>query len=179
MRGIQLKFFWLPKEVVYYVVIPMFIILFIYFIFILIYRRKKGTYYYNYVVDYVYSTLGIIFCGLLFCLLLGYCIATLQLLIVNRIIYAYLLLGIFLVILPIIPFSFLVYVIIVYLKNLKRKSRLDADLENKEQIKVQNIQETTENSIPTNEIQNQNIETQVNKKSMIVNYDIEPVKKNG
>ena len=127
----MVKFFWLPKEVIYYVVIPIICILLIYFVFSLIYHRKRGTYYYNYVVDYVYSTLGIIFCGLLFCLLLGYSIATFQILIVNRILSNYILLAVILVILPVVPSCFLVYVVRVYLKNLKRKERLDSDLKKK------------------------------------------------
>lgn len=161
MNGIQLKFFWLPMEVIYYVLIPMFVILLVYLIFALVYKKKKGTYYYNYVVDYVYSTLGIIFCGLLFCLLFGYSIATIQLLIVNKIISRYILFVIILVILPIVPSFFLVYVIRVYIKNLKRKSRLDNDLENKEKEHLEYVKEK---------------EKQKNNK----NYDeIELVKKNG
>ena len=132
---IGIKFFWLPKEVIYYVIIPMIVILIVYFTFYLIYRRKKGTYYYNYVVDYVYSTLGILFCGILFCLLLGYSIATMQILIVNRVIARYIILAIILVILPIIPTVFLIYIIKVYFKNLKRKEGLDKDLENYEKEK--------------------------------------------
>ena len=76
----MLKYFYIPAEVWYYVVIPILIILLIYFVFNLVYHRKKGTYYYNYVVDYVYSTLGVLFCSLLLCLLLGYSIATIQIL---------------------------------------------------------------------------------------------------
>ena len=132
MRGVNVKFFWLPKEVIFYVIIPMIVILLIYFIFALLYKRKKGTYYYNYVVDYVYSTLGILFCGLLFCLLYGYSIATLQILIVNKILSKYIILAIILVILPIIPSCFLVYVIKIYIKNLKRKDILDKELEKRE-----------------------------------------------
>lgn len=79
----MIKFFWMPEEVWYYVVIPIVLILLIYFLFTLFYKKKKGTYYYDYVVDYVYSTLGIVFCSLLFCLLLGYSIATLQILNTN------------------------------------------------------------------------------------------------
>ena len=123
-----MKFFWIPNEVWYYVVIPIVLILLIYFIFYLVYRGKKRTYYYNYVVDYVYSTLGIIFCGLLLCLLLGYSIATFQILYINNALTSYILLDIILVILPIIPASFLVYVTKIYLKNLKRKEILDNDI---------------------------------------------------
>ena len=127
---IYMKFFWIPSAVWYYVVIPIVLILFGYFIFYLVYRNKKNNYYYNYVVDYVYSTLGIIFCGLLLCLLLGYSIATIQILILNNVIKTYILLDIVLIILPIIPASFLVYVIKVYLSNLKRKEVLDNNLNN-------------------------------------------------
>lgn len=123
-----MKFFWIPNEVWYYVVIPIVLILLAYFVFYLVYRRKKGTYYYDYVVDYVYSTLGIIFCGLLLCLLLGYSIATFQILYINNALTSYILLDIILVILPIIPASFLVYVTKIYLKNLKRKEILDNDI---------------------------------------------------
>ncbi|MBR3661583.1 MAG: hypothetical protein IKN63_06795 [Bacilli bacterium] len=132
MSDINYNFFWLPKEVIYYVVIPMILILVAYSIFSLVYRKKKGTKYYNYIVDYVYSTLGIIFCGQLFCLLFGYSIATMQILIVNRILNDYILLAVILVILPIIPTFFLVYVTIIYLKNLKRKEKID----NNEEIKL-------------------------------------------
>ena len=123
-----MKLFWIPKEVLYYVVIPIVLILLSYFIFYLIYKNKKGTYYYDYVVDYVYSTLGVVFCGLLLSLLLGYSIATFQILITNNAIKTYILLVVLLVILPIIPASFLVYVIKVYLNNLKRKEILDSNL---------------------------------------------------
>ena len=125
----MIKFFWIPKEVWYYVVFPIFGILIFYLIFNLFYSRKKGTYYYNYVVDFVYSSLGIVFCGLLFCLLLGYSIATLQILSVNNLIKVYSLLTVILVILPIIPAGFLIYVISVFCKNLKRKEILDKNLE--------------------------------------------------
>ena len=126
----MIKFFWIPREVWCYVVIPIFGILIFYLIFNLFYSRKKGTYYYNYVVDFVYSTLGIIFCGLLFCLLLGYSLATLQILSTNNLIRVYFLLAFILVILPIIPFGFLIYVISVFYKNLKRKAILDIELRN-------------------------------------------------
>ena len=129
----MLRFFWMPKEVWLYVVIPICIILISYFIFYISYRRKKGTYYYDYVLDYVYSTLGILFCSLLFCLLLGYSIATMQLLIVNKVIKDHLLLTFVVAFLPVIPTCFLIYVIRVYLKNLKRKERLDEKFVSKEE----------------------------------------------
>lgn len=139
----ELRFFWLPKEVLYYVVIPLIIILLIYFIFTISYNKKKGTYYYNYVMDYVYSTFGIVFCSLLFCLLVGYSIATLRILIINDAIARYLLLAIILVILPIIPTFFLIHVIRIYIKNLKRKVELDEALENIQKELVNNTNENT------------------------------------
>ena len=170
MNGVRLKFFWLPKEIIYYVIIPMLVILFAYLIFALVYRRKKGTYYYDYVVDYVYSTLGILFCALLFCLLLGYSIATLQILIVNRIIMNYVLLAVIIAILPIIPTCFLIYVIRVYIKNLKRKSRLDKNLELSQQEQINYQGEGQE------EVKN---EYQQDIKPKAIYEDVELVKKNG
>ena len=132
----MLKYFYLPAEVWYYVVIPVLVILLVYFIFNLIYYKKKGTYYYNYVVDYVYSTLGVLFCSLLFCLLLGYSIATIQILNEVNVIQNNFLLFIVLLILPVIPLLFLIYVLKIYIKNLKRKKILDNALgENTELIK--------------------------------------------
>ena len=128
----MLKYFYIPAEVWYYVVIPILIILLIYFVFNLVYHRKKGTYYYNYVVDYVYSTLGVLFCSLLLCLLLGYSIATIQILSEANVIQNNILMFIVLLILPIIPTIFLGYVLKVYIKNLKRKRILDDALEEKE-----------------------------------------------
>ena len=121
----MIKFFWMPEEVWYYVVIPIVLILLIYFLFTLFYKKKKGTYYYDYVVDYVYSTLGIVFCSLIFCLLLGYSIATLQILNTNGVLTDNLILTIILFILSIIPSCFFVYVVTIYVKNLKRKQKLD------------------------------------------------------
>ncbi len=134
----MIKFFWMPKEVWYYVVIPVIIILLSYIIFDLLYRRKRGTYYYNYVVDYVYSTFGIVFCALLLCLLLGYSIATFQILITNNVLQNYLVLAIILAILPIVPFCFLIYVISIYLKNLKRKEKLDEKYDDYKNIEITN-----------------------------------------
>ena len=128
----MLKYFYIPAEVWYYVVIPILIILLIYFVFNLVYHRKKGTYYYNYVVDYVYSTLGVLFCSLLLCLLLGYSIATIQILSEANVIQNNILMFIVLLILPIIPTIFLGYVLKVYIKNLKRKRILDDALEERE-----------------------------------------------
>ena len=128
----MIKFFWMPKEVWYYVIIPIIVILLIYFVFYILYKRKKGSYYYDYVVDYVYSTLAIIFCSLLFCLLFGYSIATFQILIVNGVLMRYIVLAILITILPIIPACFLVYVLKIYLKNLKRKDELDEKLDKKD-----------------------------------------------
>ncbi len=121
----MVRFFWMPAEVWYYVVVPIVVILLIYFLFSIFYKKKKGTYYYNYVVDYVYSTLGIIFCGLLFCLLFGFSIATIQIMYTFGNLKTYPLLVVLLVILPLIPSCFLVYMIKIYLKNLKRKELLD------------------------------------------------------
>ena len=163
MKGVNINLFWLPKEVVYYVVIPMVVIVLIYIIFSLVYRKKKDTYYYNYVVDYVYSTLGIVFCSLLFCLLLGYSIATIQLLIVNRVVYNYIILVIILGILPVIPALFLFRVIKIYIDNLKHKELLDNNLEKHESRN--NIQD---NQVTINSNQNN---TQYE--------DVELVKKNG
>lgn len=139
----MVKFFWMPAEVWYYVVIPILVILLVYFVFNFLYRRKKGTYYYNYVVDYVYSTLGILFCSLLFCLLLGYSIATIKVLIISDAIKEYLWLAIIIGILPLVPTSFLIYVINIFLKNLKRKEKLDEALEEHEfELKKKELTET-------------------------------------
>lgn len=128
----MLKYFYVPAEVWYYVVIPILVILLIYVIFNLLYSKKKGTYYYNYVVDYVYSTLGVIFCSLLLCLLLGYSIATIQILIQANVFQDRIFLVIILFILPLIPLGFLIYVLKIYIKNLKRKDILDQAFEDKE-----------------------------------------------
>ncbi len=142
----MIKFFWVPKEVWYYVVFPIFGILIFYLIFNMFYSRKKGTYYYNYVVDYVYSLLGTIFCGLLFCLLLGYSIATLQILSTNNLIKLYPFLTILLIVLPIIPTIFLIYVISIFYKNFKRKQILDRNLEAKiNGEKIYNLELKNEN----------------------------------
>ncbi len=131
----------MPKEVWYYVIIPIIILLLFYGIFTLIYNRKKGTYYYDYVVDYVYSSCGIIFCGLLFCLLFGYAIATFHILIVNNLLNQYILLAIIIAILPLIPSCFLVYIIKIYINNLKRKEKLDQKLNEEELSKRNNEKE--------------------------------------
>lgn len=128
----MIKFFWLPKEVWYYAIIPVLLILIAYFVFTMVYRKKKGTYYYDYVVDYVYSTLGILFCSILFCLLSGYAAATIKILINSNMLKDYLLLAILIVILPLIPTCFLVYIILIYVKNLKRKDLLDEAIIEKE-----------------------------------------------
>lgn len=127
----MVKFFWMPKEIWYYVIIPILLILLAYFIFTVFYKKKKGTYYYNYVVDYVYSTLGILFCSLLFCMLLGYAIATIQILIKTEVIGTYWFLALIIGILPLVPSCFLVYIIKIYARNLKRKDILDKQLEEK------------------------------------------------
>lgn len=128
----MLKFVLFPKEVFYYVVLPIFAILIAYFIFTIIYKRKKGTYYYDYVVDYVYSSLGILFCSLLLCLLLGYAIATIQVLYMTNTLSSSIFLAFIIAIIPIIPASFLIYIIIIYIRNLKRKEKLDECIEERE-----------------------------------------------
>ncbi len=132
----MIKYFYIPTEVWYYVVIPILLILLIYLVFDLIYHKKKGTYYYNYVVDYVYSTLGVIFCSLLLCLLLGYSLATIKLLVDANLIQNSLIFVTILVILPLIPLFFLGYILKIYLKNLKRKKILDAGLETYQEAKL-------------------------------------------
>ena len=143
-------------EIWYYVVIPIVLILLVYFFFWLFYRNKKGTYYYNYVVDYVYSTLGIVFCSLLFCLLLGYSIATIQIITEASLINKYLVLVIILIVLPVVPSCFLVYVLMIYIKNLKRKEKLDLALEteSKEELPQEdfNFGKQDKNDIPTDDI---------------------------
>ncbi len=120
----------MPVEVWYYVVIPIVIILLIYLFFTIVYRNKKNSHYYSYVVDYVYSTLGIIFSTLLLCLLLGYSLATIHTIMRTGYLSNYLFLTIILVILPFVPLAFLIYVIKIYLHNLKRKVVLDATYKN-------------------------------------------------
>ena len=143
----------MPREVWLYVVVPILLILFLYFLFWIIYRRKKDTYYYNYVVDYVYSTLGIVFCSILLCLLLGYSIATVQVLNDTNLLSSYLVIAIILLILPVIPAAFLAYLIKVFVKNLKRKDKLDLALEegNEEQTDF-SFGHQDKNEIPTNDI---------------------------
>ncbi len=131
----MLKYFYIPANVWYYVVIPILIIILIYLVFNFLYRNKKGTYYYNYVVDYVYSTLGVIFCSLLLCLLLGYSIATIQILNEANVIKNNIIILLVLIILPVIPSVFLGYVLKIYIKNIKRKKVLDEALEEKELVK--------------------------------------------
>lgn len=131
----MLKYFYIPANVWYYVVIPILIIILIYLIFNFLYRSKKGTYYYNYVVDYVYSTLGVIFCSLLLCLLLGYSIATIQILNEANVIKNNIIILLVLIILPVIPSIFLGYVLKIYIKNIKRKKVLDEALEEKKLVK--------------------------------------------
>lgn len=135
----MVKYFWMPAEVWYYVVLPILVILLAYFVFSFLYRKKKGTYYYDYVVDYVYSTLGIIFCSLLLCLLLGYSIATIQILSTTGVLKEKLILTLIIAILPLIPACFLVYILKIYIKNLKRKEKLDEALEERElELKKEN-----------------------------------------
>ena len=153
MDGVIL--FWLPKEVIYYVIIPICVIILIYFIFSLAYRKKKGTRYYNYVVDYVYSTLGVIFCSLLLSLILGYSISTLRLLLVNRVIQNYIPMVCALVVLPFIPLAFLIYLIRVYIKNLKRKEFLDKGVD---EIPDKEDKFTSEKTQDKSEIVNENKE---------------------
>ncbi len=149
----MIKFFWMPMEIWYYVIIPIIGILIAYFLFWLLYRNKKGSYYYNYVVDYVYSTLGIVFCSLLFCLLLGYSIATIEIITSAKLISTYLILVIVLIILPVVPACFLVYVIKVYLRNLKRKEILDRDLENKDNFTFgKDKNEIPDNKLPEDKV---------------------------
>lgn len=131
----MLKYFYIPANVWYYVVIPILIIILIYLIFNFLYRSKKGTYYYNYVVDYVYSTLGVIFCSLLLCLLLGYSIATIQILNEANVMKNNIIILLVLIILPVIPSIFLGYVLKIYIKNIKRKKVLDEALEEKKLVK--------------------------------------------
>ena len=131
----MLKYFYIPANVWYYVVIPILIIILIYLIFNFLYRSKKGTYYYNYLVDYVYSTLGVIFCSLLLCLLLGYSIATIQILNEANVIKNNIIILLVLIILPVIPSIFLGYVLKIYIKNIKRKKVLDEALEEKKLVK--------------------------------------------
>lgn len=131
----MLKYFYIPANVWYYVVIPILIIILIYLIFNFLYRSKKGTYYYNYVVDYVYSTLGVIFCSLLLCLLLGYSIATIQILNEANVIKNNIIILLVLIILSVIPSIFLGYVLKIYIKNIKRKKVLDEALEEKKLVK--------------------------------------------
>lgn len=131
----MLKYFYIPANVWYYVVIPILIIILIYLVFNFLYRSKKGTYYYNYVVDYVYSTLGVIFCSLLLCLLLGYSIATIQILNEANVIKNNIIILLVLIILPVIPSIFLGYVLKIYIKNIKRKKVLDEALEEKKLVK--------------------------------------------
>ena len=143
----------MPMEIWYYVIIPIIGILIAYFLFWLLYKNKKGSYYYNYVVDYVYSTLGIVFCSLLFCLLLGYSIATIEIIASAKLISTYLILVIVLIILPVVPACFLVYVIKVYLRNLKRKEILDRDLENKDNFTFgKDKNEIPDNKLPEDKV---------------------------
>ena len=143
--------FFIPKEVWYYVIIPICLILLVYIVFWLFYRKKKGTYYYNYVVDYVYSTLGIVFCALLLCLLLGYSIATIETLLTTNLIKNYMVLAVLLFFLPIVPACFLVYVLKIYIRNLKRKVKLDKELgENQENDFTFGHQD--KNEVPTEDI---------------------------
>ena len=143
----------MPMEIWYYVIIPIIGILIAYFLFWLLYKNKKGSYYYNYVVDYVYSTLGIVFCSLLFCLLLGYSIATIEIITSAKLISTYLILVIVLIILPVVPACFLVYVIKVYLRNLKRKEILDRDLENKDNFTFgKDKNEIPDNKLPEDKV---------------------------
>lgn len=128
----MVRFFWLPKEVWFYILIPILLILLVYLIFYVLYRRKKGTYYYNYIVDYVYSTLGIIFSSLLLCLLLGYSIATIQVLYLANSLTNNIIPVLILIILPIIPAWFLYYALKIYIKNLKRKEVLDDAIDERE-----------------------------------------------
>ena len=156
----MIKFFWMPKEIWYYVVIPILAIIVIYFLFWLFYRNKKGSYYYNYVVDYVYSTLGIVFCSLLFCLLLGYSIATVQVVSEAALMQKYLFLVIVLIVLPVAPACFLIYVIRVYVKNLKRKEVLDTALEISKTEEVPKVETDFNFGKPNNELPNDVLQTQ-------------------
>ena len=171
----MIKFLWIPKEVWYYAVFPILGILIIYLIFYLFYRRKKETYYYNYIVDYVYSTLGIIFCGLLLCLLSGYSIATLQILNTNNMIQKYIFLSIVLFILPFIPTVFLIYVICIFIKNIKRKEILDKkiNIEHNENYSSDIIENKNQNTKTNKNYDNEvNINKEnINVENVINNYN--------
>ena len=90
------------------------------------------------------------------CLLLGYSIATVQVLNDTNLLSRYLVIAIILIILPVIPAGFLAYLIKVFVSNLKRKEKLDLALE--EGIEDQtdfNFGHQDKNEIPTTDILDQ------------------------
>lgn len=124
--------FMIPAEVWYFAIIPVVLIILLFLVFNIYYKNMKGTYYFNYVVDYVYSFFGIIICSILFSLMLGYSISVIQILNTNNLVSKNLILIIMLSFFSLIPFGFLIYSLYSFVKNLKKKEYLDDYIDNNE-----------------------------------------------
>ena len=100
------------------------------------------------------------FCSLLLCLLLGYSTATLQVILQTGLLRNYLFLVIVLAILPLVPFAFLIYVIRIYLKNVKRKAQLEEEkLLQTEEVKEEKTSLDKEEKVVESFDSNTNMET--------------------
>ena len=130
------KFFSIPAAVYYYCFLPALLIMIICLIFWLMYRHKKDTYYYTFTLNYFFQLSGIILSAMMLALLLGYSVATIYTIYVNDLVANYYFFMIILIFLPIIPLCLFIWLIFKLIRTLKYKEKLDENYDN--YIKEQN-----------------------------------------
>lgn len=139
------KFFAIPKAVYYYCLLPILILIITSLIFLIVYHRKKDTYYYEFTVNYFLGIIGILLASLLFSLLLGYSLATIYTIFVNELVAKYYVFMIILFILPLIPLSLFIWVMLKIGRNLKYKKELDENYEEYLKSEQQKVEQENEN----------------------------------
>lgn len=118
-------YFIIPRSVLYYCILPALFFVFICLMYYIINLKKKGTYYYSYNLNMAFSITSILLSLLIFPLLLGYSIAMSVVLYKKLIIDVSFLIIIVLILLPLVPFSTLIFSFINFTKNLDGKKYLD------------------------------------------------------
>lgn len=118
------------KVLLFYVIIPLIVIYILFYIGLKIYEhrnKKKDSNRVNFVMNYWSNTMGVIFTAILLSISIGFSLAFTENVRELNAIDQNIVLYYFFMVFPVIPLFFLIYYIVKFIINIKKKDKLDKE----------------------------------------------------
>jgi len=113
------------EELIWFVLIPLLIVLIVFGLFLFFSRKKenKDILEYNYKANFFSSLIAVFFGAILFSVSLGFSITFINAVYLNKLESVYPFMIILLYIFPVIPFAFLIYFVVHFIKVIKSQEK--------------------------------------------------------